>query len=116
MLRADSNVSWEDHVTNVDLCGYLPRLSDTLRRRRMQFASHCVTHPELTASEMILCEPRKEVLRPTPDDGYQHSEEGLGTEQHHRDKNDHNGQGTVKGSNPELPCWLDTAACSSLYC
>ena len=63
MLRAALNVSWEDHVTNVDLCGCLPRLSDTPRRRPMRLASRCVTHPELTASEMILWEPRKEVIR-----------------------------------------------------
>ena len=57
MLRAALNVSWEDHVTNVDLYGYLLRLSDTIRQRRMRLAGHCVRHPELTASEMIFWEP-----------------------------------------------------------
>ena len=57
MLRTALNVSWEDHVRNVDLYGYLPRLSDTIRQRRMRLAGHCVRHPELTASELILWEP-----------------------------------------------------------
>ena len=57
MLRAALNVSWEDHVTNIDLYDYLPRLSDTIRQRRMRLAGHCVRHSELTASEMILWEP-----------------------------------------------------------
>ena len=57
MLRAALNVTWEDHVTNVDLYGYLPRLSDIIRQKRMRLAGHCVRHPELTASEMIFWEP-----------------------------------------------------------
>ena len=57
MLRAALNVSWKDHVANIDLYDYLPRLSDTIRQRRMRLAGHCVRHPELTASEMILWEP-----------------------------------------------------------
>ena len=57
MLRAALNVSWEDHMRNTELYGYLPRLSDTIRQRRMRLAGHCVRHPELTASEMILWEP-----------------------------------------------------------
>ena len=57
MLRAALNVTWEDHVTNADLYGYLPRLSDIIRQKRMRLAGHCVRHPELTASEMIFWEP-----------------------------------------------------------
>ena len=57
MLRAALNVSWEDHIRNVDLYGYLPRLSDTIRQRRMRLAGHCVRHPELTACQLVLWEP-----------------------------------------------------------
>lgn len=57
MLRAALNVPWEDHIRNVDLYGYLPRLSDTIRQRRMRLAGHCMRHPELTASQLILWEP-----------------------------------------------------------
>ena len=76
MLRAALNVSWKDHVTNIDLYGYLPRLSDTIRKRRMRLAGHCVRHSELTASELILW---KEDHRKTSDDIHRHTEEGLWT-------------------------------------
>ena len=45
MLRAALNVSWEDHIRNVDLYGFLPRLTDTIRQWRMRLAGHCVRHP-----------------------------------------------------------------------
>ena len=57
MLRMALNVSWEDHVRNTDLYDHLPRVSDKIRERRMRLAGHCVRHPELTASELILWEP-----------------------------------------------------------
>ena len=57
MLRMSLNVSWENHIRNVDLYGNLPRLSDKIRQRRMGLSGHCVRHPELSASELILWEP-----------------------------------------------------------
>jgi len=57
MLRAALNVSWEDHMRNAELYDNLPRLTDTIRQRRMRLAGHCVRHLELTASELILWEP-----------------------------------------------------------
>ena len=58
MLRMVLNVSWEDHVKNVDLYGTLPRFTDIIRARRMGLAGHCVRHPELVASDLILWEPK----------------------------------------------------------
>ena len=40
MLRAALNVSWEEHMRNTELYGYLPGLSDTIRQRRMRPAGH----------------------------------------------------------------------------
>ena len=57
MLRVALNISWEDHVKNVDLYGDLPRVTDKIRGRRMRLAGHCVRHPELVASELVLWEP-----------------------------------------------------------
>ena len=51
------NVTWEDHIRNVDLYSGLPRVSEKGRSRRMGLAGHCVRHPELTASQLILWEP-----------------------------------------------------------
>ena len=58
MLRMVLNVSWEDHTKNVDLYGALPRVTDKIRARRMGLAGHCVRHPELVASNLILWEPK----------------------------------------------------------
>ena len=58
MLRMVLNVSWEDHAKNVDLYGALPRVTDKIRARRMGLAGHCVRHPELVASNLILWEPK----------------------------------------------------------
>ena len=57
LLRRALNVSWEEHVRNVDLYGNLPRLSDKIRERRMKLAGHSVRHPELVASGLVLWEP-----------------------------------------------------------
>ena len=57
MLRMALNISWEDHVKNIDLYGDLPRVTDKIRGRRMRLAGHCVRHPELVASELVLWEP-----------------------------------------------------------
>ena len=56
MPRVALNVSWEDHVRIIYLYDNVPRLSDKVRQRWMRLAGHCVWHPELTASELILCE------------------------------------------------------------
>ena len=57
LLRRALNVSWEEHIRNVDLYGNLPRLSDKIRERRMKLAGHSVRHPELVASGLVLWEP-----------------------------------------------------------
>ena len=41
LLRYALNVSWMDHVKNVDLYGRLSRISVRLRARRLTFAGHC---------------------------------------------------------------------------
>ena len=51
------NVSWQDHMRNVELYGNLPKLTDKIRQRQMRLAGHCVRHPELAACELILWDP-----------------------------------------------------------
>ena len=41
MLRAVLNVHWKQHITNKELYGELPKLSDKIRQRRLRFAGHC---------------------------------------------------------------------------
>ena len=41
LLRYALNISWKDHVKNIDLYKTLPRVSTRLQQRRMIFAGHC---------------------------------------------------------------------------
>jgi hypothetical protein len=41
LLRYALNISWKDHVKNIDLYKTLPRISTRLQQRRMVFAGHC---------------------------------------------------------------------------
>ena len=57
MLRAAFNISWRDHVPNQQLYGDIPRVTDKIRERRLQFAGHCHRHPELRAHNLLLWKP-----------------------------------------------------------
>ena len=57
MLRMAMDVSWRDHVTNIDLYGKLPKLSAKIKQRRLKLAGHCQRHPELVAQKVILWQP-----------------------------------------------------------
>ena len=59
MLRIALNVSWRDHIRNIDLYAGLPKLSHKLRARRMRLAGHYIRHIELPASKVILWEPKQ---------------------------------------------------------
>ena len=63
MLRIALNVSWRDHVRNVNLYAGLPRVSVKVRERRTRLAGHCVRHPELSANPLILWEPTQGTAR-----------------------------------------------------
>ena len=41
MLRTVLNVHWKQHISNKELYGELPKLSDKIRQRRLKFAGHC---------------------------------------------------------------------------
>ena len=40
LLRAALNIQWQDHVTNEELYGDIPRLSSSIQQRRMRFCGH----------------------------------------------------------------------------
>jgi hypothetical protein len=52
MLRMVLNISWKDHVTNVELYGDLPKVTDKIAARRLSLAGHCQRHPELPAQKV----------------------------------------------------------------
>ena len=57
MLRKALNISWQDFVTNEELYGNLPRLSDKVAWRRLGLVGHCFRNNNLLASRLILWEP-----------------------------------------------------------
>jgi len=57
LLRAALNVSWRQHLTNSELYGTLPQVSQTLLHRRLRFSGHCWRSREETVHSAILWEP-----------------------------------------------------------
>ena len=59
MLRMVLGISWnwKDKVSNITLYSSLPRLSNKLQNWRFKMAGHCIRHPELLASDLVLWEP-----------------------------------------------------------
>ena len=57
MLRMVLGISWKNKVSNITLYGSLTRLSNKLRSRRLKMAGHCIRHPELLASDLVLWDP-----------------------------------------------------------
>ena len=58
MLRTALNVQWQQHINNQELYGSLPRVSETIRVRRLRIAGHCARHNEEIASKALLWEPQ----------------------------------------------------------
>ena len=101
MLRAALNVSWEDHISNVDLYGNLPRLSDTIRQRRMRLAGHCETYRAYRQrDDLVGTDPWEEVQRQTSRYVHRHAEEGHWATEYCGDEDSHDGQGRVEGCYP----------------
>ena len=46
MLRMALNVSFKQHIPNIQLYGELPPVSTTVQQRRMRLAGHCVRHDD----------------------------------------------------------------------
>ena len=57
LLRTVFNVSWSEHLTNRELYGNLPKVTDKIRERRLELAGHCVRHSEEVASNLVLWQP-----------------------------------------------------------
>ena len=53
MLRAVLNVHWKQHITNMELYGELPKLSDKIRQRRLRFAGHCSRSQQEPVSKLL---------------------------------------------------------------
>ena len=57
LLRAALNVSWRRHLTNDELYGNLPKMTDTIKERRLCFSGHCKHSKEEVIHKLLLWEP-----------------------------------------------------------
>ena len=56
MLCVVFDISWQQHIANKELHGDLPNVSDEVAAWRLKIAGHCLRHPELPASSLVLWE------------------------------------------------------------
>ena len=54
LLRSAINISWKAHMTNERLYGDLPKVSDKIKKRRLQFAGHCLRSFGQEVSDLVL--------------------------------------------------------------
>ena len=64
MLRTVLNVHWQQRITNKDLYGKLPRLSEKIRQRRVRFAGHCSRSVDEPVSNLVHWIPKHRRRRP----------------------------------------------------
>ena len=57
LLRHALNINWRQHVTNIELYRNLPKISDTIRKRRLRLVGHCLRSTEVSA-KLLLWKPR----------------------------------------------------------
>ena len=57
LLRSALNISWKAHITNEQLHGDLPKVSDKIKKRRLQFAGHCLRSSGQVVSDVVLWKP-----------------------------------------------------------
>ena len=58
MLRAVTNKSWRDHLTNEQLYGDITKISKSISMQRLRFAGHCWRSKDEVASDLILWQPQ----------------------------------------------------------
>ena len=58
MLRMALNVHWYDKVSNAELYGDLPKVTDKIRTRRMRLAGHIQRHEDEIAHDLLFWEPK----------------------------------------------------------
>ena len=56
LLRYVQGIHWLEHITNDVVYNGLIKLSDTIRKRRLQFAGHCIRAENQSVSKLVLWE------------------------------------------------------------
>ena len=57
MLRMALNVRWYDKVSNKDLYGDIPNITDVIQKRRMRLAGHLQRHDDIIAHDLLFKQP-----------------------------------------------------------
>ena len=57
LLRRVLNISWRDHKTNEEVYGEIPPLANSVRKRRLQFAGHCLRASDQPVSRVLFWTP-----------------------------------------------------------
>ena len=58
MLRTALNIHWNQLLTNEQLYGSLPKISEKIRRRRLKLAGHCRRSDGVIAANLVLWTPK----------------------------------------------------------
>ena len=58
MLRVLKNVNWQQRITNEPLYAGLPRISTTIRERRLRFSGHFWRSRNEVVRDLVLWEPK----------------------------------------------------------
>ena len=58
MLRMALNVHWYDKVSNAELYGDMPKVTEKIRTRRMRLAGHIQRHEDEIAHDLLFWEPK----------------------------------------------------------
>ena len=57
LLRAAINVKWQSHTIKQILHGNLPKVTSTIKQRRLKFCGHCWRSKDEVVSQMLMWEP-----------------------------------------------------------
>ena len=57
MLRAALNISWIHHMSNKDLYGKIPKITDTILEQRLRFSGYCWRSKNEVVSDVLLWLP-----------------------------------------------------------
>ena len=58
MPRVVKNVTWRQYITNEVFYVGLPRITTTVRERRLRFSGHCWNSKNKVVSDLVLLEPK----------------------------------------------------------
>ena len=57
MLRRVFDIHWKSHTTNLVLYGTIPKLSETVKQRRLRFSGHIYRHDDQPVHHLLFWQP-----------------------------------------------------------